>query len=238
MAAYATELTREWSLNELGCDLTSEAAKTLNLPETFTVTADKVSWSDNPTSDSPITKRIPTGDIIERISKHFPEMELLLSGYSEGQTVYECRIKNGERIEIESYSLGVYLENNEDFSRLVEMLQKKELQSRHLIKTVNVEGQCSAILYFEGLSKDEQESVPNGVIDEITELLPQADFYCFLIREYDQGSWFKRKAHVRNGQAEWQDISDKVHEAVYNKYYADDVFVGEITPEVVKDFFS
>lgn len=76
MAAYATELTREWSQKELGCDLTSEAAKSLNLPETFTVTADKVRWSDNPTSDSPITKRIPIGDIIEQISKHFPEMEV------------------------------------------------------------------------------------------------------------------------------------------------------------------
>lgn len=237
MAAYATELTREWSQKELGCDLTSEAAKSLNLPETFTVTADKVRWSDNPTSDSPITKRIPTGDIIEQISKHFPEMELLLSGYSEGQTVYECRIKNGERTEIESYSLGVYLENNEDFRRLVGMLQKEELLSRHHIQTVNIEGQCSAILYFEGLSKDEQVSVPNDVIDEITGLLPNADFYCLLIREYDQGSWFKRKAHVRNGQAEWQDIPKEEHESVYNKYYADDVFVGEITTEVVKDFF-
>lgn len=237
MAAYATELTREWSLKELGCDLTSETAKSMNLPERFTVMADKVSWTDNPASDRPITKSIPTGDIIEQISKHFPEMELVLCGYEEGQTVFECRIKNGKRIEIESYSLGIYVENNEDFRRLTEMLQKEELQSRHLIKTVNIEGQCSAILYFEGLSKDDQVSVPNGVIDEITKLLPQADFYCFLIREYDQGSWFMRKVHVSNGQAEWKDISDKEHDAVYNKYYADDIFVGEITTEVVKDFF-
>ena len=237
MAAYATELTREWSLKELGCDLTSEEATSLNLPERFTVMADKVSWTDNPTSDRPITKSIPTGDIITKISKHFPEMELVLCGYEDGKTVNECRIKNGERIEIESYSLGIYVENNEGFSRLVEMLQKKELQSRHLIKTVNVEGQCSAILYFEGLSQDEQVSVPNGIIDEITELLPQADFYCFLIREYDQGSWFKRKAHVRNGQAEWQDVINEEHEAVYNKYYADDVFVGVITADVIKAFF-
>ena len=237
MAAYATELTREWSLKELGCDLTSETAKSLNLPECFTVMADKVSWTDNPASDRPITKSIPTGDIITKISEHFPEMELVLCGYEEGQTVFECCIKNGKRIEIESYSLGIYVENNEDFRRLAEMLQKEELQSRHLIKTVNIEGQCSAILYFEGLSKDDQVSVPNGVIDEITKLLPQVDFYCFLIREYDQGSWFMRKVHVSNGQAEWKDISDKEHEAVYNKHYADDIFVGEITTEVVKDFF-
>ena len=46
-----------------------------------------------------------------------------------------------------------------------------------------------------------------------------------------------RKAHVKNGQAEWKDISYKEHEAVYNKYYADDIFVGEITTEVVKAFF-
>ena len=237
MAAYATELTREWSLKELGCDLTSEEATSLNLPERFAVMADKVSWSDNPTSDRPISKSIPTGDIITKISKHFPEMELVLCGYEDGKTVNECRIKNGERIEIESYSLGIYVENNEDFRRLAEMLQKEELQSRHLIETVNIEGQCSAILYFEGLSKDEQVSVPNGIIDEITGLLPKSDFYCLLIREYDQGSWFKRKVHVRNGQAEWKDISDKEHEAVYNKYYADDIFVGEITAEAVKDFF-
>ena len=68
MAAYATKLTSEWSLKELGCDMTSEEVKSLNLPETFTVMVDKVCWSDNPTSDSPITKRIPTGDIIEQIS--------------------------------------------------------------------------------------------------------------------------------------------------------------------------
>ena len=237
MAAYATELTREWSLKELGCDLTSETAKSMNLPERFTVMADKVSWTDNPASDRPISKSIPTGDIIEQISKHFPEMELVLCGYEDGKTVNECRIKNGERIEIEYYSLGIYVENNKDFRRLVEILQKEEQKSRHLIKTVNIKGHCSAILYFEGLSKDEQVSVPNDVIDEITGLLPNADFYCFLIREYDQGSWFMRKAHVKNGQAEWKDISYKEHEAVYNKYYADDIFVGEITTEVVKDFF-
>ena len=129
MAAYATELTREWSLKELGCDLTSEEAKSLNLPERFMVMADKVDWSDNPMSNYPLTKwkPIPTGDIIEQISKHFPEMELVLSGFSEGQTVYECRIKNGERTEIKSYSLGVYMENDEDFRRLAEMLQEKEL---------------------------------------------------------------------------------------------------------------
>ena len=238
MAAYATKLTSEWSLKELGCDMTSEEVKSLNIPETFTVMVDKVCWSDNPTSDSPITKRIPTGDIIEQISKHFPEIELLLSGYSEGQTVYECRIKNGERTEIESYSLGIYVEKEDDFHRLVEILQKEELQSRHLMKSVCIEeGQCSAILYFKGLSQNELESVPNAVIDEITKLLPQADFYCFLIRNYDQGDWFERKAHVRNGQAEWQDITNEEHEAVYNKYYADDVFVGVITADVIKAFF-
>ena len=76
MAAYATELTREWSLKELGYDLTSEAAKSLNLPEEYKVMADRVSWSDNPMSDYPLAqwKSIPTGDIIEQISKHFPEM--------------------------------------------------------------------------------------------------------------------------------------------------------------------
>ena len=71
MAAYATELTREWSLKELGYDMTirdEESDKKMG----FYVKDHQVMWNDFSGS----SKNIPVGHIIEKVSMHFPEREL------------------------------------------------------------------------------------------------------------------------------------------------------------------
>ena len=55
-------------------------------------------WHDFSGSD----KNIPIEDIIEKVSTHFPNMELLFWRSWEGPVDYECIIKNGEVTEIES----------------------------------------------------------------------------------------------------------------------------------------
>lgn len=101
MAAYATELTRKWSLKELGYDLTiqdEEREKKQGFYfQGYYVEENQVRWNDFSGSD----KNIPIDDILAQIATHFPEMELLFWRSWEGPVTYECSIKNGEVTEIE-----------------------------------------------------------------------------------------------------------------------------------------
>ncbi len=101
MAAYATKLTSDWSLKELGYDMTipdEEREKKQGFYfQGYYVEDSEVMWHDFSGSDN----NIPIEDIIEQISTHFPKMELLFWRSWEGPVDYECCIKNGEVTEIE-----------------------------------------------------------------------------------------------------------------------------------------
>ena len=101
MAAYATKLTSDWSLKELGYDMTipdEEREKKQGFYcQGYSVEENEVMWHDFSGSD----KNIPIEDIIEQVSTHFPEMELLFWRSWEGPVDFECIIKNGEVTEIE-----------------------------------------------------------------------------------------------------------------------------------------
>ena len=101
MAAYVTELTREWSLKELGYDLTvhdEEREKKQGFYfQGFCMEENQVTWNDFSGSD----KNIPIEDILEEVTTHFPEMEFLFWRSWEGPVDYECIIKNGEVTKIE-----------------------------------------------------------------------------------------------------------------------------------------
>ena len=100
MAAYATKLTREWSLKELGYDMTirdEEREKKQGFYfQGYYVEEDQVTWHDFSGS----SKYIPIDHILEQVTTHFPEMELLFWRSWEGPVTYECSIKNGEVTEI------------------------------------------------------------------------------------------------------------------------------------------
>ena len=231
MAAYAIELTKDWSLKELGYDIT--------LPDEekkehrgFFVKDNGVYWCDH---SACYPKNIPVDVIIERISKHFPDMELLYTGYYEGLRDHECRIKNGVETETKRYCLGVYEEKEDDFRLLADMVQKKELQAQYFIEKVVIkEDQHFLLLYFESLAKEEVDSV----LTNIVKLFRVSDCDCFLFENDDMGDRVERKAHVRNGQAEWQDVP-KVNDrpVFYQDYDEDNPFVEDITANFVKAIF-
>ena len=130
MAEYAIELTRDWSQKELGYDIT--------LPDEerkehrgFFVKDNVVHWYDH---SAFYPKNIPVDVIIEQISKHFPDMELLYTGLYEGLREQECRIKNGVETETKRYCLGIYEEKEEGFRLLADIVQKKELQAQYFIE--------------------------------------------------------------------------------------------------------
>ena len=240
MAAYATKLTREWSQKELGYDMTlrdEEREKERGFYyQGFDVEGHQVMWNDFSGS----RKNIPVGDIIEEVSKHFPEMELLFWRSWEGPIDYECIIKNGVETEIKPYSLCVYIEDEEYYNRLADLVQKKELQAPNFIEKVIVkEDQRIALLYFESLTKEGLESVKSVIMNEITKLLPLADFYCLLIGNNEMGDRIERKAHVSNGKTEWQDVPKEEDSPVYYQDYdKDNPFVEEITTKVFMSIYN
>jgi hypothetical protein len=231
MAAYAIELTRDWSLKELGYDIT--------LPDEerkehrgFFVKDNVVHWYDH---SAFYPKNIPVDVIIEQISKHFPDMELLYTGLYEGLREQECRIKNGVETETKRYCLGIYEEKEEDFRLLADIVQKKELQAQFFIERVIIkEDQQFLLLYFESLAKEEVDSV----LTNIVKLFRVSACDCFLFENNDMGDSVKRKAHVKNGQVEWQDVPTVNDRPVfYQDYDSDNPFVEDITADFVKAIF-
>ena len=240
MAAYATELTREWSLKELGYDLTvhdEEREKKQGFYfQGYHVEENQVTWHDFSGSD----KNVPIDDIIEQVSTHFPEMELLFWRSWEGPVDYECSIKYGEVTEIKPHGLCLYIENEDDFRCLSGMVQKEELKTPYCIEKVMVkEDQRIVILYFESLSQEDSECALNGIMDEITKLLPQSDFYCFFFENDGMGDRLERKAHVENGHVEWQDFIKQGDRPVfYQNYDKREPFVEDVTVEVFKSIIE
>ena len=220
MAVYATELTRGWSLKELGYDLTIRDEESEEDDDFyfqgFSVTDKTVTWDDF----TGCPKGIPIKEIVGRISRHFPKVEFIYRVFWEGPVAYECIIKNGEETKIEPYGLCLYIENEDDFRRLAGMVQKEELKATYFIEEVLVkEDQCIAILYFESLSQEESGWALNAIMDEITKLLPQSDFYAIFFDNKETYQPILRKAHVMKGKAEWLDapkIDDRT--AAYDDY--------------------
>jgi hypothetical protein len=240
MAAYATKLTSEWSLKELGYDMTirdeEREEKEGFYYQGYCVEENQVIWNDFSGS----RKNIPIDDILAQIATHFPEMELLFWRSWEGPVDYECSIKNGEVTEIQPYGLCLYIENEEDFCRLADRVQKEEWKAPYYIEKVIVkEDQCIAILYFDSLSQEDSERAMNGIMDEITKLLPLSDFYCFFFENNEMGDRIERKALVRNGVAEWQDVPKKDDRPVfYQDYDEENPFAEDITAEVFKSIIE
>ena len=234
MAAYATELTREWSLKELGYDLTihdEEGEENDDFYfQGFSVTDKAVTWDDF----TGCPKGIPVKEIVERISKHFPKTEFIYRAFWEGPVAYECTIKNGVETKIKPYGLCMYIDNEEDFRRLAGMVQKEELKAPYFIEEVFViEDQCIAILHFESLSQEDSELALKGIMDDITKSLSQTDFYAIFFINGEESQEILRKAHVTKGKAEWQDapkIDDRT--ATYEDYDHTNLFFEGVNAEI------
>ena len=233
MATYAAKITREWSLKELGYDIT---VNNDDEERGFFTKNHQVKWSDK---SCYYPKNIPVGDIILQISHHFPDMELWYIGLYESMINYSCIIKNGVETEVKWHCLGFCFEKVDDLRRIADMAHKNEALY-HIEKVIVKEDQGIVLMYFKPLTKDELEANLSTVIDSSTKLLPQSDFYCFLVENNDMGDRMKRKAHVKNGQAKWHDFISKQEDrpVFYEDFDESNPFVEEITSEVAKAILS
>ena len=76
-------------------------------------------------------------------------------------------------------------------------------------------------------------------MDQVTKLLPQADFYCLHIENNGMGDTVERKAHVSNSKVEWQYVSkEKDRPVYYQNYDKDNPFVEDITAEVFMSIYN
>ena len=83
MADFAAKLTREWSLEKLGYDLTVRDDDRDRYSGFYTHDLG-VGWYDF--YGSGVTDHIPCGDFVKRITDRFPSMALIESRTAEGQT--------------------------------------------------------------------------------------------------------------------------------------------------------
>ena len=204
IADYAIELTKEWSLKELGYDLTEMSDDYIG----FEAKSCSLYWHQLIGAWSSFKETIPVDIFTDKIAKRFPQMYLRKWETWEGPVCYEAVNINGEWEEVKNYSIGVYVEKSDDFNILKNMMKDKELLSKYHIKKIDfVNKENFVILTFDELFEKEKDMVFNGIIGSMNKLIPQSDIFCILIDDLDECHFYIKKCKVRNGVLSWNEIN-------------------------------
>lgn len=235
IADYAIELTKEWSLKELGYDLTEMSEYNLG----FSIKSCNLYWHQLIGAWSSFEETIPVDIFTDKIAKRFPQMYLRKWETWEGPVCYEAVNVNGEWEEVKNYSIGVYVEKSDDFNILTNMMKDKELLSKYHIKKIDfLDKENIVIMSFDELMEKEKDMVFNGIIGSMSKQIPQSDIFCLLIDNSDCGDYFIEKSKVRNGVLSWNKIELGSYDIL--EYYSDFEYDNIMKPkkEYVKLLFK
>jgi len=206
LSDFAIELTREWSLKTLGYDI-ADRDEDRDQFNGFIADEEGICWYDFYGSGMADTN-MPIATFIKQIVERFPQMELVQYGTSNGPCVYRSLYRNGEWKELKQYTMDVYVEKDADFSALAHMINDKMLLSRYNIKDFNVvEEEHFLMLTFDDLTEEEQDVAFNGIVDEMSQMLPQVRLFCVLVLDEAEGNGIEQKAIVKDGALSWKTIT-------------------------------
>ena len=223
--AFATELTRKRSLEELGFDLVdlsallssgasiswnqfSDSLKQalkemgLGLPEP----ADIDSFLSFSIIDSCICwhqfsgnlKGLGTMGIIDEIAAQFPDTEFL---YGDGDGYWEC-IKGNYREQFKYYTLDVGVDNPEAFAKLSAVLKEEQHPPFFLFP-------------LGGMPVSKVDSAIEGVLSRVTGLVPGEKLYCVLVvNKTTEGDYYFSKGITVDTHIELQEITREEDKAI------------------------
>ena len=200
------KLTREWSMKSLGYDITVRDEERDQYMG-FHIEEDGVTWNYFDGSGLHDTSA-EIRALIQNVADKFPNIGLQKWISAEGPCVYEALFKDGQWLEIKQYTLDVYVEQDADYRILADLTADDAFRNRYNVKNVKLDEQEHFLLLtFEKLPVHEQDLYFDGIVSEMSGLLPGKDMYCFIVEDSNEGNAFEKKAVIRNGAANWQDIT-------------------------------
>ena len=215
LVEFATEITKEWSLNNWGYDVTIHDEER-DEHTGFLANDEGVAWY---LYDGPLSRNgnMPVETFLNRVADRFPQMELLKWITQEGALVYEGIRENGEWGEVYQYKMYVYAETESDFWILADKLANKDCVRCHLVNEVRlIVKEHIVMLVFNQISGVEKDRVFASLTEEIGQLLPQIKPYSFIVQEEEGNYIIKKRTVIKNGAITWQDVTKEEEQNLYD----------------------
>lgn len=189
--AFATEITRKVSMEQLGYDITDPANPEKDY-QSFLIINDAISWKDF----SGCVKHPDITAIVDRIVNRFPDVEFIYRCFQEGVMVEEEYIKGDIREKLESWFLDIGIDNPEALQKIrKEMPQVEQSGPFMLFPFLNYP-----------VSKNRQAI--DEVLNKVAGIIPGTSLYCVISKDVDQAVVFTEKGVYSDGQINWTELTD------------------------------
>ena len=188
VVAFATELTKKASMDEMGFDLTDPANK--NIYHSFDIFDSCLCWH----FFSGVPKSINEMEIIDAIIHRFPDTEFIYEFYDNGPLVYKEYIKGDFREQLVQRTLDIGVDNPEAFTRLADVLDVQQSYPFFIFPLGE-------------LPVSKVEPAIDSIIDRVTKIVPDQKLYCIKVANVDQGDSFFEKGVFEAGKINWQQIT-------------------------------
>ena len=235
VVAFATDLTKTVSMEELGFDFTDPANHNDYL-SFCVVDSNCICWNQYTSYD----KLLNPDYFIDEIAHHFPDTELIREDYHEGPLEFKQYIKGDFREELVRRTLDIGIDNPEAFTRLADVLDMQQSYPFFIFPLGELP-----------VSKVEPEI--DNIIDRISKIIPDQKLYCIKVDNDDQGDFYFEKGIFEDGEINWRqitmgefDVIDKTIESIeirwenkpnedLMKCLFDDSFRDEILAQIAKE---
>lgn len=189
VAAFATELTKKASMDEMGFDLTDPANQ--NDARSFRIYENRCLCWDDYTS---YPTHLNVDKIIDKIVHHFPEIEFIHEECWEGPVYFTEHIKGDYREEYVRRTLDIGVDDPEAFTRLADALNVRQSYPFFIFPLGDLP-----------VSRVEPEI--DSIIERVSKIVPDQKLYCIQVNNLDYCDCYSKKGIVEDGKINWHQIS-------------------------------
>lgn len=193
LAAYATELTRKASLEQLGYDITNPDENPEKEFQSFCIgdSGNSICWDDF----TGCVKHLDIKAIIDQIVHHFPKMEFIYRVWGDGPLAYEAYIKGDICERLLNRALYVGIENPEAL--------------RNVLKEMPDVKQSGPFLIFPFMQYpvSKFEEAIAEVLQKVEAIIPDKELYCVIWDDDLDGGVYDKKGIYSQGRISWENVS-------------------------------
>ena len=197
VVAFATDLTKKVSMEELGFDFTDPANHNDCL--SFCVAdSNCIYWNQYTSYD----KLLNPNYFIDEIARHFPDTEFIQEDFWEGPLVFKQYIKGDFREELVRQTLYVSVDSQDAFVKLTKNL-KEENSNPFFVFNLGER----PITKVESDIKD--------ILERISKIVPDTKLYYVVKTNNDGGNYYTSKGVFENGRIDWEKVTYSDNEAIW-----------------------
>ncbi len=200
---YVTEATRKHSLDSVGEDITIKDYDHFD-PLGFKILESFFLWREHTSNKN----RLDIDALENEIATHFPDVEFIREVVMNNETLYHTIGRNGKWEKLtQPMDMYVFFGNEEQLNLIVS--NRDAIASidglKENVKENNTE--LFVKISFGNLPESKLQKTLDSVVAIIGQLLPESELPCITIKWYDYIDCFDKKAVIKAGKAEWQDLT-------------------------------